>query len=158
MENDATAKKDKTTVSRRIVLKLVQARDDLSSNIIPPDLLLGCPEDYIRNLGISVKYFRLDARYNPSYTLSMKTAISIPDDLFSAADNLAQKMGLSRSQLYQQAILQFLTHHGQDAVTNALNKVYDNQENRGKLDPVIGYMQGASLVHDEGHNEDDGNW
>ena len=79
----------------------------------------------------------------------MKTAISIPDDLFSAADNLAEKMGLSRSQLYQHAIRQFLVQQGQDAVTNALNKVYSEQENSGKLDPVIGFMQGASLVHDK---------
>ena len=78
----------------------------------------------------------------------MKTAISIPDDLFSAADILAEKMGLSRSQLYQRAIRQFLSQQGQDAVTNALNKVYEKQEDGGQLDPAIEFLQGASLVHD----------
>ena len=77
----------------------------------------------------------------------MKTAISIPDDLFSAADKLAQKLGLSRSQLYQRAIREFLSQQGQDAVTKALNTVYEEYNVSSKLDPAIVYLQGASIIH-----------
>ncbi len=83
----------------------------------------------------------------------MKTAISIPDDLYSAADKLAKKLGLSRSQLYQRAILEFLSQKGQDAVTNALNTVYEEQNVSNKLDPAIGYLQGASIIHDGAEDE-----
>lgn len=83
----------------------------------------------------------------------MKTAISIPDDLFTAADSQAEKMGLSRSQFYQRAIRQFLSQQGQDAITAALNHVYKEQEDSGKLDSAIEYLQGASLVHDVENDE-----
>ena len=83
----------------------------------------------------------------------MKTAISIPDDLYSAADELAEKMGISRSQFYQRAIRQYLRQQGQDAITNALNNVYPEQEDRFKLDPAIGYLQGASLIRDPDKDE-----
>ena len=38
----------------------------------------------------------------------MKTAISIPDPLFGAAERLAKHLGISRSQLYQRALQAFL--------------------------------------------------
>ncbi len=83
----------------------------------------------------------------------MKTAISIPDELFSAADNLAEKMGISRSQLYQRAIHQFLTQQGQDVITTRLNTIYGESHEYGseigKLDPAVEFLQGASLVMDE---------
>ncbi|MFV9507021.1 MAG: hypothetical protein AB4911_20925 [Oscillochloridaceae bacterium umkhey_bin13] len=38
----------------------------------------------------------------------MKTAISIPDPLFEAAEQYAQDKGLSRSELYAKAIQHYL--------------------------------------------------
>ncbi len=62
----------------------------------------------------------------------MKTAISIPDPLFQSADSLAERLGLSRSELYVMAIKQYLAEHQRDNVTEALNKVY------GKIDSKLG--------------------
>ena len=37
----------------------------------------------------------------------MKTAVTIPDPLFKAADKLAKRLGVSRSELYARAIEQY---------------------------------------------------
>ncbi|MDO8963508.1 MAG: ribbon-helix-helix protein, CopG family [Coriobacteriia bacterium] len=54
----------------------------------------------------------------------MKTAISIPDDLFAAADRLARTLKQSRSQLYSRAIREYVARHSDDDVTSALDAVY----------------------------------
>lgn len=54
----------------------------------------------------------------------MKTAISLPDPLFAAADLMAARQGKSRSQLYAEALAEYLTRHDDDAITEALNGVY----------------------------------
>jgi predicted DNA-binding protein len=46
----------------------------------------------------------LDQWYNQSYTLNMKTAISLPDEVFESAEQLAKRLGKSRSELYALAI------------------------------------------------------
>lgn len=53
----------------------------------------------------------------------MKTAISLPDDLFQAADALAQRTGRSRSQLYADALAEYVARHDEDRVTQRLNEV-----------------------------------
>jgi hypothetical protein len=55
----------------------------------------------------------------------MKTAISVPDRIFREAEQHARKMGRSRSQLYTQALSEYLVRHSPDAVTDAMNKVCD---------------------------------
>ena len=55
----------------------------------------------------------------------MKTAISLPDDLFRAADRYAKRMHKSRSQLYAQALAEYLARHAPDEVTEAMNRVVD---------------------------------
>lgn len=65
------------------------------------------------------------------YTLGMKTAISIPDDVFRAAEELAHELGQSRSGLYAQAVREYLARHSSDSVTQALDAVWaDTQEDR----------------------------
>ena len=54
----------------------------------------------------------------------MKTAISLPDPLFQAAESLAKRMGLSRSELFQRALQAFLQDHKDAGVTEELNGVY----------------------------------
>jgi metal-responsive CopG/Arc/MetJ family transcriptional regulator len=54
----------------------------------------------------------------------MKTAISIPDPVFKAADSLAKRLGVSRSELYSKAINEFLSKHRDQGVTEILNGVY----------------------------------
>ncbi len=55
------------------------------------------------------------------YTLGMKTAVSIPDELFSRADEVARKTGKSRSQLYQEALSEYLLRRDPGAVTQAMD-------------------------------------
>jgi metal-responsive CopG/Arc/MetJ family transcriptional regulator len=44
----------------------------------------------------------------PWYDLPMKTAISLPNDVFESADELAQRLGISRSELYATAVAEYL--------------------------------------------------
>lgn len=53
----------------------------------------------------------------------MKTAISIPDDLFADAERLARELGQSRSQLYSRAVREYVARHSADRVTAALDAV-----------------------------------
>lgn len=54
----------------------------------------------------------------------MKTAISIPDDIFTEADRLAAKLRQSRSQLYSRAVREYVARHSADDVTSALDALY----------------------------------
>lgn len=58
-----------------------------------------------------------------SYTSGMKTAISIPDDVFSEAEALARELKQSRSQLYSRAVREYVARHSSDSVTAALDSV-----------------------------------
>ncbi len=51
----------------------------------------------------------------------MKTAISLPDDLFVSADTFATRTGRSRSELYAEALREFLERHDQDRITACLD-------------------------------------
>lgn len=62
------------------------------------------------------------------YTVSMKTAISLPDRLYRQAEKTAKSLGIPRSQLFAKALQEFITRHTQDSVTENLNKVYSNQQ------------------------------
>lgn len=73
----------------------------------------------------------------------MKTAISLPDELFHAADRAAKRLGLSRSQFYQQALALFLERQGDRLVTEALDEVHGAQP--FPVDSVLTEMQRASL-------------
>ena len=52
----------------------------------------------------------------------MKTAISIPDDLFEGAENLARRTKKSRSRLFRDALREYLARHTPDQVTEAMDK------------------------------------
>ena len=54
------------------------------------------------------------------YSAPVKTAISIPDELFAAGDRFAAQRGMSRSELYATALEHFLAGADDDDVTAAL--------------------------------------
>jgi len=58
----------------------------------------------------------------------MKTAISIPDDLFESAEALARKTRQSRSQLYSRAVREYVARHSADEVTATLDALYVEEE------------------------------
>jgi predicted transcriptional regulator len=60
----------------------------------------------------------------------MKVAISLPDPVFAAAEQLAKELRVPRSQLYADAIAQYLERRGAAAVTAKLNAVYAEQESQ----------------------------
>lgn len=51
----------------------------------------------------------------------MKTAISLPDELFAAADAFADRTGRSRSQLYADALREYLARYDEDRITRDLD-------------------------------------
>ena len=69
----------------------------------------------------------------------MKTAISIPDKLFLAADQYAKNHGFSRSSLYAKAVALFLEQHPTDYITKQLNEVYPAESS--KLNNNLSSMQ-----------------
>ena len=79
----------------------------------------------------------------------MKTAISIPDSLFDAAEKLAKRLGVSRSELYQRAMRSFLQDNKQEGITESLNVIYEKKDDRAGLDPVLEQLQGASIAREE---------
>ena len=77
----------------------------------------------------------------------MKTAISIPDDLFETADALAERLGVSRSQLYATALAEYVAKNQARKLTERLNSVYAAEP--GELDPVVTELQSRSLPRDQ---------
>ncbi len=60
----------------------------------------------------------------------MKTAISLPDDLFDAAEALARKLDVSRSRLIAVALAEYVAKHRAGRVTERLDAVYGAEESR----------------------------
>ena len=52
----------------------------------------------------------------------MKTAVSIPDDIFEGADRLARRTKRSRSRIFSDALKEYLARHSPDKVTDAMNQ------------------------------------
>jgi len=77
----------------------------------------------------------------------MKTAISLPDCVFKQAEALAQRLGLSLSELYTKALQAYLKRHNRDQILLKLNQVYS--EESSELDPVMARMQFMSLPYED---------
>ena len=77
----------------------------------------------------------------------MKTAISVPDPIFMAAEDLAKRLGMSRSQLYATAVSRFIESYDDDAITESLNNIYG--ESLATMDPVLLQMQFQALPEEE---------
>lgn len=86
-------------------------------------------------------------RYEPSYTSRVKTAVSIPDPVFAAAEELADRLGVSRSQLYTRALSDLLEQRREDWVTEELDRIYARQPST--LEPALARLQSASLPKDD---------
>ena len=77
----------------------------------------------------------------------MKTAISLPDDLFRMADATARKLKISRSQLYATALSEFLERRRTKNITERLNKVYSKE--RSGVDSAL-YSAQLKILGKEG--------
>jgi metal-responsive CopG/Arc/MetJ family transcriptional regulator len=65
----------------------------------------------------------------------MKTAVSLPDEIFRQAEAAAKKLRVSRSKLYATALSEYLERQRAESVTERLNQVYSKLES--KLDPAL---------------------
>ena len=65
----------------------------------------------------------------------MKTAVSIPDDVFEDAERLASRLQTSRSKLYARALAEFVARHDDDRVTALMDRAV--HEAGGKRDAFL---------------------
>lgn len=76
----------------------------------------------------------------------MKVAISVPDPIFNAAERLAKQRRIARSQLFTEALAEYLARHGAEAVTAKLDEIYAT-ENFG-VEESLHRAQLASIEHE----------
>lgn len=53
----------------------------------------------------------------------MKTAVSIPDEVFKKIERLARRAGRSRSEVFSAALAEYVARHAPDEVTEAIDRV-----------------------------------
>ena len=53
----------------------------------------------------------------------MKTAVSVPDDVFEEAERLERRTKKSRSQLFSEALKEYVARHAPEEVTETMNRV-----------------------------------
>jgi metal-responsive CopG/Arc/MetJ family transcriptional regulator len=79
----------------------------------------------------------------------MKTAVSVPDDIFRKADHLARAAGKSRSEVYAAALRDYVARHAPDEITEALNRVVNELGDLAAPDPFVEAAARRSLESSE---------
>lgn len=77
----------------------------------------------------------------------MKTAISIPNNVFEQAEILARKLKISRSELFTEAVKVYLKENHVEDVTAKLDEIYGNANSN--LDVDLLKAQAVSLPKEE---------
>ena len=65
----------------------------------------------------------------------MKTAISIPDRVFQEAERLAARLKKSRSQIYSEAVSEYVARRDPDRITEEINAVCAEVDTRPDPSP-----------------------
>lgn len=73
----------------------------------------------------------------------MKTAISLPDDLFEAAEQLARRTHRSRSEVYAAALREYVARHSPDEITEAWNRVLEGID-ESEIEADIEFLHAAA--------------
>lgn len=60
----------------------------------------------------------------------MKTAISLPDELFEKVEQLAEELRLSRSRIFTEAVRDYIARRRDEEILQALNRVYSETETK----------------------------
>ena len=63
----------------------------------------------------------------------VKTAISIPDDVFREAERAAKRLGMSRSELFSRAAIEFLKANPPDDLTASYDAAFSEVETDERL-------------------------
>ena len=79
----------------------------------------------------------------------MKTAISIPDPIFEEAERLAKERGVSRSELYAEAVAEYVKDQRFAGVRERLDAVYEAAPQESELDPLVVRAQAASIPKED---------
>ena len=94
---------------------------------------------------------RLAARqgqsYKQVYTQAMKTAISIPDEVFRQAERSAKRLGVSRSESFTRAMREYLGACRDSTVTALYDEAF--AENDGELSAFRRETAREALLHVE---------
>ena len=77
----------------------------------------------------------------------MKTAISLPDELFASADALAARLGMTRSGLIAAALAEYVAKHRAAKISERLDAVYAAEDSR--LDKSIRRAQRRAIRESE---------
>ena len=64
----------------------------------------------------------------------MKTAVSVPNDVFDRVERLAKAAGRSRSEVYSAALREYVARHAPDEVTDAVNRVVEDLGDEATVD------------------------
>jgi metal-responsive CopG/Arc/MetJ family transcriptional regulator len=79
----------------------------------------------------------------------MKTAISVPNEVFERAERLARRAGRSRSELYSAALREYVARHDPDAITEALNNTLEQLGDDAALDGFAHEASRQTLIRSE---------
>jgi metal-responsive CopG/Arc/MetJ family transcriptional regulator len=60
----------------------------------------------------------------------MKTAVSIPDEIFEKVERLARRAKRSRSEVFSAALKEYIARHAPDEITDAINRVCDHVDDQ----------------------------
>jgi hypothetical protein len=66
---------------------------------------------------------RLDNSCFSGHTKGMKTAVSIPNEVYAEIERLARLLNKSRSEVYSLALAEYLARHAPERVTEAMDRV-----------------------------------
>jgi predicted transcriptional regulator len=91
----------------------------------------------------------LTASHTFGITFGMKTAVSIPDDIFAAAEKLAGELDLSRSALYAKALKELIQRLNDEAITAQINAALEDGP-RLKADPSFSARMRRELERNGG--------
>ena len=76
----------------------------------------------------------------------MKVAVSVPDPIFDAAERLAKQRRVPRSQLFAEALQEYLSRYSPEAVTAKLNEIYGREDSA--LEKPLVQAQFSSIEHE----------
>jgi len=77
----------------------------------------------------------------------MKTAVSVPDEVFESAERLARRERRSRSEVYSAALREYVARHSPDEITEAMDRVVADVGNT--IDPFLTSAATRLLVRAE---------
>jgi len=76
----------------------------------------------------------------------MKVAVSIPDPIFEAAEQLAKERNIPRSQVFTEALSSYLELRNSESVTALLNEIYGQEPSQ--VDEALTKAQFDVISHE----------